>query len=309
MSPNEANVNLPVEKAAGIRKACARWLEALKVKDWIKNFFVFAPFLASEKFGMNEFLLRACEGVLVFGLMSSAIYLLNDCIDIESDREHPKKSIRPVASGDIPVPLALAVSFILAAVAVFLGGLLDFKFVVVLILYGANNVLYSLLLKHKTVVDVMSIAFGFVLRAYAGGFLIGVEVTKWLVACVFAVSLFLGFGKRRSEYEDMQEDSFKVRRVQGSYSVVKLNLLLGISASITIVTYMLYSIAPETKVIHGTDNIIFTTPFVVYGVYRYLLKVQEKDRGGPVEIIFKDKTFILVGILWAASYVAIIHFF
>lgn len=292
-----------------MNEAVRTWFEALKIKHWIKNVFVLAPFLASQKFGINEFLLRALEGVVVFSIMSSAVYLFNDCVDVKSDLEHPRKKLRPIASGQISIALALITSFILATASVVLAALLDLRFLTVLILYAVNNILYSFFLKHKTVIDVMSIAFGFVLRAYAGGFLIGIEITKWLVACVFAVSLLFGFGKRRSEYADMQADSFKVRSVHISYSIQKLDLLLGISAGITIVTYMLYSLAPETRAVHGTDNIIFTTPLVVYCVYRYVLKAQERKRGGPVEIILKDKAFILAGILWGISYVAIIHYF
>lgn len=284
------------------------WFEALKIKHWIKNFFVFVPFLASKKFGLNEYLLYASEGVLLFGLMSSAVYLFNDCADIASDREHPKKKSRPIASGRIPVGLALTVSAALAAASLVMAFFLDFRFLAVLAVYALNNILYSYYLKHKTVADVMSISLGFVLRAYGGGFLIGVEITKWLVACVFTLSLLFGFGKRRAEYEDLKEGSARARKVQESYSVQKLNLLLGISASITIVTYMLYTIAPETKALHGTDNIIFTTPFVVYGVYRYLLKVQEEKRGGPVEIILKDRAFMLAGILWLITYLAVVHY-
>lgn len=285
-----------------------RWFEALKIKHWIKNFFVFVPFLASKKFGLNEYLLYASVGVIIFGLMSSAVYLFNDCADIEYDRAHPKKKSRPIASGKIPVALALTVSAALAISSLVLASLLDFRFLAVLAVYALNNILYSYYLKHKTVADVMSISLGFVLRAYGGGFLIGVEITKWLVACVFTLSLLFGFGKRRAEYEDLKEGSARVRKVQESYSVQKLNLLLGISASITIVTYMLYTIAPETKALHGTDNIIFTTPFVVYGVYRYLLKVQEEKRGGPVEIILKDRAFMLAGILWLITYLAVVHY-
>ncbi len=283
------------------------WFEALKIKHWIKNFFVFVPFLASRKFGVNESLLLASAGVVIFGLMSSAVYLFNDCADIEADRQHPTKRSRPVASGRIPVRVALTVAFVLAAVAMAAALELDLRFSVVLAVYAANNILYSYYLKHKTVLDVMTISLGFVLRAYGGGFLIGIDITKWLVACVFSLSLLFGFGKRRTEYEDLKEDSGKARKVQESYTVQKLNLLLGISASVTIVTYMLYTISPETRALHGTDNLIFTTPLVIYGVYRYLLKVQEEKQGGPVEIILKDKAFILAGVLWLITYLAVVH--
>lgn len=284
------------------------WFQALKIKHWIKNFFVLAPFLISDKFGINEFLIRSLEGVFLFGIMSSAVYLFNDIIDVRSDREHPKKRFRPIASGQLSVQLAGSVSIFLVLLSLVLAFLLDFKFFFALIFYSINNLSYSLYLKEKTVLDVLSIAFGFVIRAYAGGFLVGIDITNWLVACVFTLSLFLGFGKRRTELGYLEQEAVKARKIHESYTIQKMNLLLGISASITIVTYMLYSLAPDTIALHGTDKIFFTTPFVIYCIYRYLMKVQEKIQGaGPVEIILKDRGFILAGFLWIVLVVFLTH--
>lgn len=284
------------------------WLQALRIKHWTKNFFVFAPFLVGPNFGLNEFLFKSLLGVFLFGLMSSAVYLFNDVVDIKSDREHPEKKFRPIASGQISASTAIWISICLLFISLIPASFLSITFLISLIVYAINNLLYSFYFKNKTVLDIMSIAFGFVIRTYAGGFVIGIDITNWMIVCVFCLSLFLGFGKRRSEIEALGHEARNVRKVHESYTIQKLNLLLGVSASITIVVYMLYSMAPETRAIHGTDNLVFTTPFVIYCLYRYLLKVQEKKRGeGPVEIILRDKGFLLAGCLWIISFVFLVH--
>lgn len=274
------------------------WVKALRLKHWTKTFFVVAPFLVGPRFGLNAYLLRALAGAFVFGLFSSAVYLFNDIKDAPFDRVHPTKRDRPIASGRISVRAAAAVGFGLLVVSLVLAYRLDARFLLVLLAYGANNALYSLYLKRKTVIDILSIALGFVLRVLAGGYLVDIAVTNWLLASVFTLAVMMGFGKRRGEYEELRDDAQSVRPVHESYSVAKLDLLLGISASITIVTYMLYSMAPETIAIHGTDKLILTTPFVVYCIYRYTLKVQELRGGDPVELILRDRGFTLAGLCW-----------
>ncbi|MDF0665641.1 MAG: decaprenyl-phosphate phosphoribosyltransferase [Nitrospira sp.] len=283
------------------------WLKALRVKQWVKNFFVLAPFLMGPQFGENEYLAKSILGALLFCLMSSAVYLLNDLVDVRADRQHPVKRHRPIAAGNISPVLAGVVASVMACVTLVGGAFLDLRFFAVLCLYVVNNLLYSFLLKEKTVIDVMSIAIGFVMRIYAGGFLIDVEVTNWLVVCVFALSLMIGFGKRRSELEDLGASAALTRAVNHSYSVQKLNMLVGSSASITILAYMLYSVSPETKALHGTDKIIFTVPLVVYCIYRFMLKVQEQHRGEPVEVIFHDRGFVLAGLMWLAAMLYLTH--
>ncbi|OFV93312.1 MAG: hypothetical protein A3H95_05870 [Acidobacteria bacterium RIFCSPLOWO2_02_FULL_64_15] len=288
------------------RFAVKPWLQALRPAHWTKSFFVLAPFLVGPRFGVNEYLLRSVSGAVLFGLISSAIYLFNDVIDAPSDKRHPTKRLRPVASGQISPWSAGALSSVLLLTTLGLGLLLDRGFFMMLLAYGANNLLYSLYVKKKTVLDVMSISAGFVMRVYAGGMLIDIDITDWLVACVFALSLLMGFGKRRAEFEGLRDDAPGARRGPNSYTTGKLNVLLGISASITIVTYMLYSVAPETKALHGTDKLIFTTPFVVYCVYRFLLKVQEEGRE-PADLIVHDRGFALAGSLWLISLLYLTH--
>ena len=283
------------------------WIQALRIKDWAKNVFVFLPFLIGPRFGLNEFLIKSLLGVILFGLMSSAVYVFNDIVDVRSDRLHPEKRSRPIASGRISIRLAGLFAFILLILSLVLAAFLDDKYFLTLCAYAANNLLYSFYLKQKTVLDVMSIAVGFVLRAYAGGFVIAIDITKWLLVCIFSLSLFLGFGKRRLEYEGLKGEAASIRKVHESYSIPKLDLLLGTSGAITIVAYMLYTLAPETKALHGTDKIVFTTPFVVYCIYRYMLKVQEQRKGDLVKLIFRDKGFMLAGFLWIVLFVLLIH--
>jgi len=284
------------------------WVRALRIRHWIKNFFVFIPFLLGPRFGWNPYLLKALLGVFLFCLMSSAVYLLNDILDLESDRLHPEKRERPLAAGQISVRAGIAIAGLLAAVALIVGWFYNIGFFLVLVAYAANNLMYSYYLKKKTVLDVMSIAFGFVVRVYGGGFIIDIEITKWLVATVFALSLFMGFGKRRSEQQDLKDEAVRVRKVHESYTVQKLDLLMGTSAAFTIVTYMLYSLAEETKAMHGTDNIIFTTPFVVYCIYRFMLKVQEEEHGDTVDVMLKDKGFLIAGSFWLMFLVYLVHY-
>ena len=284
------------------------WFQALRVKHWVKNFFVLVPFLLGPKFGINEFLLKSLAGVLLFSLMSSAVYLFNDIIDIEYDKKHPEKRLRPIASGKISITVAATVSFLLVVLSLSLGYLSDFRFFLILTAYAGNNILYSFYVKEKTVLDVISIAIGFVLRIYAGGFIADTFISNWLVACVFSVSMVFGFGKRRAEYQDYKQESSKSRKVQEFYSAEKLNILLGISSSVTIVTYMLYTIAPEILKLHGTDKLIFTTPIVIYAIYRYMIKVQEEKQGSPVDLLLGDPAFLLSGLLWLVSILILIQF-
>jgi 4-hydroxybenzoate polyprenyltransferase len=303
----EVVTEIPKTQSETSRYIVKSWVKTLRIKHWVKNFFVVAPFLTGKRFGFNEYLFLSVSGAFVFALVSSAVYVFNDIVDAPSDRNHPAKRLRPIASGQISIVPAISALVLLLATSLGFAIYLDRKFCLVLVAYAVNGVLYSLYLKRKTVLDVMSIAVGFVMRVYAGGFLIGIEITDWLVVCVFALALFMAFGKRRAEYEDLHDDAWKSRKVHESYTTAKLNTLLGISASVTIVTYMLYAMAPETKALHSTDKLIFTTPFVVYCIYRFLLKVQEENRGEPTELILKDRGFVLAGSAWLISVLYLTH--
>ena len=275
--------------------------------QWAKNVFVLAPLLFSQKITDVWAVMAAGTAFACFCLWSSAVYFWNDVLDAAADRQHPRKCNRPIAAGRISSGFAVFLGFFLAVEA----GLIAVSFLpaVVLLfglLYLANSVGYCLLLKHRVIADVMSIAVGFVLRLMAGCATIGVQPTSWLLVCGFSLALLLGFGKRRLEIAALAEPG-KYRPTLDYYSVDKLNVLLGTASSICLLTYMLYTVSPQTVALHNTDKLIYTVPFVAYGVFRYLFKVQEGLYDGPVEILLKDRIFLINGLLWLVAIVVILY--
>jgi 4-hydroxybenzoate polyprenyltransferase len=277
--------------------------------QWTKNVFVLAPVLFSESIGKPEALLHAGLAFLCFCFWSSSVYCLNDFLDAEADRVHPRKCDRPIPSGRISPSLAIVLSVGLVGMACLIAILtLPLAFLVFGLVYLANSVLYCLLLKHRVIVDVLSIAIGFVLRLLAGCAAIAVEPTSWILVCGFSLAMLLGFGKRRLEIDALTQ-SGDFRATLQSYSRDKLNLVLGITSSVCLLSYMLYTVSPETVLRHHTNNLVYTVPFVAYGVFRYLFKVQEGQYDGPVEVLLKDPIFALNGLLWLATVVAVLYIF
>jgi 4-hydroxybenzoate polyprenyltransferase len=270
---------------------------------------VLAPVLFSESIGRPEALLQASLAFLCFCFWSSSVYCLNDLLDAKADRLHPRKCDRPIPSGRVAPSMAIVLGTGLASsacvIAVFA---LPLSFLVFGLVYLANSVLYCLLLKHRVIVDVLSISIGFVLRLLAGCAAISVAPTSWILVCGFSLAMLLGFGKRRLEIDAVSQ-SGDFRATLQSYSVDKLNLVLGITSSICLLSYMLYTVSPETVKLHHTTNLVYTVPFVAYGVFRYLFKVQEGHYDGPVEVLLKDPIFALNGFLWLATIVAVLYLF
>ena len=231
--------------------------------------------------------------------------LFNDAIDAARDRAHPKKRHRPIAAGRITSSFAFLMASVLAVTALVGGALaVSWQFAVVGALYVANNIVYSTWLKDKAIADVMSIAAGFVLRLVAGAVAIAVTPSAWLIVCGFNVSLLLGFGKRRTEVG--LEHAHSYRQSLSIYTAEKLDVLMAVSATLSIVTYMMYTLAPSTVRIHGTEQLIYTVPFVMYGVFRFVFKSHEGKGSGPVEILTSDWVFVLNGVLWVAAVLVIL---
>jgi len=273
----------------------------IRPKHWLKNVFVLAPLM----FAVGQNPLAALPAVALtfasFCLLSSAVYCFNDAIDADRDRANPLKKHRPVAAGIIAVPAALAAAAVLAATAItVMASWLPAAVLFVGLLYLLNNLVYSTLLKHHAIVDVMSIAIGFVLRLIAGALAIPVVPSSWLIVCGFSLALLLGFGKRRAELMILNAVPH-YRSTLEVYTPAKTDVLLAISASLTLLSYMLYTVAPDTQRIHSTANLVYTVPFVAYGVFRFIFKVHEGRADGPVEILASDKVFALNGILWIVS--------
>lgn len=280
----------------------------MRVRQWTKNVFVLAPLVFSEKVLSPPAILDAAIAVACFCLWSSAVYCLNDTLDARADRIHPRKRNRPVASGRVAPATAIAFAALLLATGVTLAALtLPASFLVAGGLYLVNSLVYCLGLKHRVIVDVLSIAIGFVLRLIAGCLAIGVPPSAWILVCGFSISLVLGFGKRRLELATVAQDREDFRPALQSYSQDKLDLLLGITASLCLMSYMLYTVSQETIQIHKTTGLIYTVPFVAYGVFRYLFKVHEGRHDDPVEVLYKDPVFAINAALWLMAVVAALY--
>lgn len=276
-------------------------------KHWVKNGFVLAPLLFARPEPFDVAVIRAAMAIASFCLIASAIYCVNDVFDAAADREHPTKRNRPVAAGRIAPGLAIVFGALLVAGAALIASRLNTAFVLALVAYVINNVIYNAGLKHRSIADIISIALGFVIRLVAGSVAIGAPPSSWLLVCGFSLALFLGFGKRRSELA-LAETGMRYRPALKGYSSAKLDSLMSISASLTLMSYMLYTVAPETQRVHGTSNLVYTVPPFFYGVFRYIFKVQEARGESPEELILSDWVMQATAAIWALSVLFVLRF-
>jgi 4-hydroxybenzoate polyprenyltransferase len=280
-------------------------IRELRPTQWTKNGLLFAGALFAHDLTDPRVALRSVLGFICFCMLSGAVYLANDLRDLESDRLHPAKRKRPLASGELPVSWAWTALTVIVAAAGALAWFLGPTFSITAIAYLVSNLLYTWELKRVVLLDVISIAMGFVLRAIAGVELIRpiephVEISPWLLVCTFFLALFLGFGKRRQEIVVHQERAGEQRAVLKQYSVELLDMLNTLCAGTTLVAYAIYTIWPATVAKVGSEGLLYTVPFVAYGVFRYLWVVQVRVQGeDPSSVLLKDRPLLLNVILWA----------
>jgi 4-hydroxybenzoate polyprenyltransferase len=282
-------------------------LALARPRQWIKNFFVLAPVLFARELFQPEPILLAIRAFATFCFASSAVYILNDITDLDADRAHPEKRNRPLAAGVVTIPqaLAAAAAFLLLAAAVSRG--MNGVFQVSLALYVGLNLLYSARLKNVVLLDVFLIAAGFMLRVLGGAFAIAVQVSSWIVLCTLFISLFLGFAKRRVELA-AQPNPGATRKVLGMYTVGFIDQLLTIAAAGTVISYALYTVAPRTVEALGTEQMIYTTVFVLYGVFRYLYLVHTTRMAeNPAAAVLADRGILAVTILWVLACILLIY--
>lgn len=274
-------------------------LTEMRPREWSKNLLVFSGVIFSRSLTDPHNLWISLLGFIVFCCASSGVYLFNDLCDLKEDREHPLKSKRPLASGALNVNLARVVMVLLFAAATIGALWLSHGFALIIAIYLATCLAYSLRLKDIVILDVILIASGFVLRAISGAVLIGVEVSEWLVLCTSMVALLVGFGKRRHELVLLEETAGNHRRSLSDYSIEFLNSVMNICAGAAVITYALYTRADETILRVGSNGMLLTIPFVVYGVFRYLFLIHKRQEGGdPVHILFHDRPTLLNLLLW-----------
>ncbi len=287
-------------------------LMILRPWHWTKNMFIFAALIFSQKLAqpieqVKVAIFSAIAAFICFSLAASATYIFNDIFDRKADRIHPEKSHRPLASGTVSIPAASFIAIVCAAIALIFSYLLVKQFAAIIILYLVLNILYTLKLKNMLILDVIIISFGFVLRAIAGAVVIGVDISPWLIICTFALCLFLGFGKRRSELLLLQENSQQFRETLGAYTPTLLDHMLNVTSSIAVVCFLLYTMDDLTVARFGTHNLVYTTPLVLYCVFRFSALIQRGIYAGPVELIIKDVPFQIGLALWVLSCVFIIY--
>jgi 4-hydroxybenzoate polyprenyltransferase len=288
------------------------FVENLRPRQWTKNLLLFAGIIFAQRLGETACLWRAVAGTVVFCLTSGVIYVFNDIADRDLDRRHPTKRNRPIASGRLPVPVALRMGLILLGFCLVCAALLGASFLAAVATFILWNWLYTRVLKRVPVLDVTGIGMSFVIRASAGVFVIrpscpGVEISFWLLLCTFFLSLFLGFCKRRDELIKIAQATGETRPVLRGYSEPMLNALIGGSFALTGMAYALYTVWPATVEHFGTRNLLVTLPFVLVGMGRYLYLVFLEDKGGrPHEILLVDIPLQLVVVAWIATAVKII---
>jgi 4-hydroxybenzoate polyprenyltransferase len=266
---------------------------------WIKSGFVFVGLLFGHAWHDLDLTLHVTATAVGFSLVASAVYALNDFLDRERDQAHPTKRTRPVAAGRVTPAAALWLAGLLAPAGLLLGLWGSPTNCLLILLYATLNIAYSLRLKHVVILDVFVIAAGFMLRLLAGTVGVGIAPSKWLLLCGLMVTLFLGFTKRRAEHAPSSAQSS--RAVLDFYSVALLDKMLSVTAAGTIITYSLYTMNPETIAKHGTENLIYTVPFVIYGVFRFMYLVHS-DSGGEdtTHDVFHDPHLLAAVLAWIA---------
>jgi 4-hydroxybenzoate polyprenyltransferase len=283
-------------------------LRALRPKQWLKNgivalaliFSVGQAWLPRHPDSWLPLLARTAVAFIAFTLLASAEYLVNDLRDLDADRLHPRKRLRPLAAGTLRPRLAVTAAVLLAIAGLGVGALLDWRFGLLLLAYGATVLSYSYFLKHVVIVDVLTVAIGFVLRAAGGAIVIRVPISPWLYLCTILGALFLAITKRRHELLLLGDESGAHRMSLDEYSPELLDQMTSVVTASTVVAYSLYTVTAEN--LPANHAMLLTLPFVLYGVFRYLLLVYSRDEGGsPEEVLLRDRPLLIDIALWLLS--------
>jgi 4-hydroxybenzoate polyprenyltransferase len=282
-------------------------LVSLRPRQWVKNLFVFAGVIFAQKL-FTPLAWVAVAAFAIFCALSGAIYLLNDVADREKDRLHPRKRLRPIASGRLPVRAAVVAAVVLLAGGLAASAAISWPLALLGAAYAVLLTAYSAWLKHLVIVDVIVVACGFVLRAAAGAVAIDVAISGWLLICTVLVALFLALGKRRHEYLTLADEAAKHRPILAEYSEGLLDQMIAVVTASTVTAYALYTMSPETVAKFDTHLLPATLPFVLYGIFRYLYLLYRRQMGGnPSEMFLSDPPLLVNTLLWMLAIVAIVY--
>lgn len=289
--------------------ALVELFKSIRPQQWLKNLFIFAPLIFSENIFHRSMFLQSLLAFAVFCLLSGALYILNDLKDIEEDRLHPIKSKRPLAAGRLMKSQAIAAFVVLSFVSLLLAAMVNREFLWVCLVYFVLQIAYSFALKHVVILDVFIVASGFFLRVIAGAVAIQVQISPWLLICTTLLALFLALSKRRHEILLLDEEAMNHRPILKEYSPYLLDQMISVATASTVIAYCLYTISGETIEKFGTNKLILTIPFVLYGIFRYLYLIHQKAEGGtPETLILKDRPLLFDIFLWIISAALIIYF-
>jgi 4-hydroxybenzoate polyprenyltransferase len=290
------------------RSTVANLWVSLRPDQWTKNLIVFAALIFAVRLSDPAALALATAAFLIFCALSGAVYLINDVSDREADHGHPLKRLRPIASGALAPSTALGSAAALIAAGLAAAFALRLSFGMAAASYVALVIVYSRALKHVVILDVMAIAIGFVLRAVAGGLVIGVPISDWLLVCTILGAMFLGLAKRRHELTLLADGATGHRRILEEYDPYLLDQMIAVVAAATLVAYIIYCASPETAEKFGTQWLVLTTPFPIYGIFRYLYLVHRKHGGGsPSDVLLRDRPLLGCVSLWVLAVVLIIY--
>ena len=291
-------VAVPQERASSLRDV----FQLLRPMQWSKNTVLFAALIFAKHLFVLSDLITVTLGFLAFCGLASGAYVMNDLRDCERDREHPLKSLRPLPSGRLRRGTAMALSATLVLAGMLAAIALRPAFGLLAGVYFVLQVAYTFWLKEVVILDVMSIAAGFVIRAVAGGVLIAVPVSPWLIICTFLLALFLGFSKRRHELILLEARATNHRASLKEYSPYFLDQMIAVVTASTVVAYAIYTASPEVRDKLGTDKLYLTIPFVLFGIFRYLYLVHQREEGGnPTQLLLRDQPLLIDVLLWITT--------
>ncbi len=296
------------EQPEASRSTIGLLFRSLRPEQWTKNLVLFAGVLFGLRLFEINAVLRSIAAAGIFCVLSGVIYLINDVMDREADKRHPLKCRRPIASGALSPQTALLAALILAAGALTGAWFLGLWFFVIAVAYVSLQTLYSGPLKHMVILDVLTIAFGFVFRAVAGAVVVDVPISHWLLICTVLLALFLALSKRRHELTLLADGATSHRRILEEYSPYLLDQMIGVVTAATLMAYAIYTVSPETIAKFGSDWLGLTIPFPLYGIFRYLYLVHQKKGGGsPTAMLLTDRPLLICVALWACAVVLIIY--
>ena len=298
----------PVETVAGRRSFIGNLIVSLRPHQWTKNVLVFGALIFGKRLFEPHAVWTAVAAFAIFCALSSVVYLVNDLHDRDGDQLHPIKRLRPIASGAFPPAAAVVTAVVLAVGAMAAALAINQPFAIVCGVYLVLLSLYSWQLKHVVILDVLTLASGFVLRAIAGAVAIEVPFSSWLLLVTLLGALFIGLSKRRAELVALADGAKGHRRILAEYSPYLLDQMIGVVTASTVLAYAFYTISPEVVQHFGTDRLLYTVPFVIYGIFRYLYLIHQREEGGnPSELLVTDRPILACGVLWGLAVVIILY--